>query len=70
MSLRSLPSRHPEAAGEIRRRLFEGGGEELKLSRRYLIIVNGRYYAHLPGGLDYRLREGDVIAIFPPLGGG
>jgi MoaD family protein len=36
----------------------------------YQILVNSRHYRFLPGRLDTRLSEGDVVAIIPPVAGG
>jgi MoaD family protein len=34
------------------------------------VLVNGRHYSHMPDRLGTFLREGDDVAIFPPLAGG
>ncbi len=34
------------------------------------ILLNGRHVVHLPKGLDTELKEGDEIALFPPVAGG
>jgi sulfur-carrier protein len=34
------------------------------------ILLNGRHIVHLPEGLDTELKEGDEIALFPPVAGG
>ncbi|MCK5724569.1 MAG: MoaD family protein [Gammaproteobacteria bacterium] len=34
------------------------------------ILLNGRHIVHLPKGLDTELKEGDEIALFPPVAGG
>jgi molybdopterin synthase sulfur carrier subunit len=39
-------------------------------ARRLVILVNGRHTSHLPDGLDTVLRDGDQVAIFPPVAGG
>ena len=37
---------------------------------RIVILVNGRHYRGLTGGLDSELSQGDEVAIFPPVAGG
>ena len=34
------------------------------------VLVNGRHYSHLPDNLDTTLKDGDEVAIFPPMAGG
>jgi len=34
------------------------------------ILLNGRHIGHLPKGLDTELKEGDEVALFPPVAGG
>lgn len=40
-------------------------GLDLKLSEMGIVMVNG---AHVP--VDYQLKEGDTLALFPLVGGG
>jgi len=40
------------------------------LSGNTKVLVNGRHYSTLPEKLDTRLKEGDEVALFPPLAGG
>jgi molybdopterin converting factor small subunit len=40
------------------------------IDARTIILVNGRHALHLPDRLDTLLKDGDEIAIFPPLAGG
>jgi len=56
-----LPSRHLGLKGFLEEAISRG---------RFLLVVNGNSHASLSNGLNYELRDGDVISIFPPLGGG
>jgi MoaD family protein len=40
------------------------------LSQHVSVLVNGRHCSHLPDKLDTQLKDGDEVAIFPPLAGG
>lgn len=68
--LRHLPERYPRARKRILELLLGPNPGEHGLSGRYLILVNGKSHNLLPGQLDYELKDGDVITMFPPLGGG
>ena len=37
---------------------------------RLVILINGRSMSRLADGLDTVLRDGDRVAIFPPMAGG
>jgi molybdopterin converting factor small subunit len=37
---------------------------------RTIILINGRHHLHLPDQLDTIIKDGDEVAIFPPLAGG
>jgi len=50
----------------LEKHLFD---EQGKLSASYQILINGINIGTLEG-LETRLREGDTIAILPPIGGG
>lgn len=68
-TLRSLLQELGEQLGEeFRQAIFEP--ETGQLLDHIAVMVNGRHYAHLPGGLDSELKDGDAIAIFPPVAGG
>jgi len=41
-----------------------------KLCGRIVVLLNGMHYRHLPESLNTILKDGDQIAIFPPLAGG
>jgi MoaD family protein len=62
--------------GEIARQSGEDLAQAIKdldaqgTERRLVILVNGRHISHLPDRLDTRLKEGDQVAIFPPVAGG
>ena len=49
--------------------IWQGKGERRTLMTGTLILVNGRHVYHLQG-LDTKLKDSDVISIFPPSGGG
>jgi molybdopterin synthase sulfur carrier subunit len=34
------------------------------------ILLNGRHIVHLPKGMETELKEGDEVALFPPVAGG
>lgn len=40
------------------------------LSQHISVLINGRQYTHLPDKLNTQLKDGDEVAIFPPLAGG
>ena len=41
-----------------------------ELVRHVMLLVNGFNYLYLPDMLDTPLKDGDVIALFPPIAGG
>jgi len=47
--------------------LYESGSK--KLRETVNVLVNGRGI-NLLSGLDTKLKDGDVVAIFPPVSGG
>lgn len=41
-----------------------------KLGDHVAVIINGRSYTNLPHELETELKDGDEVAIFPPMAGG
>jgi MoaD family protein len=77
--LKHIPKRHWKVSAKWKERIFEMDRGEIKfdkhgtpvLSEYYLILINGRYFNSISKmGLKYQLKDGDVIAILPPVGGG
>jgi MoaD family protein len=40
------------------------------LREHVMLILNGRSYQNLADGLENELKDGDEVAIFPPIAGG
>lgn len=57
----TLFSAHPA----LRERIMEND----RIKDFYKVFVNGRDIYHL-GGLETQLKDGDVVAVFPPVAGG
>lgn len=80
--LKHIPERHPKASRKWKERIFEMKRNKIKLDKDgtpllgyYLILINGTSYRLISEngkrpGLRYKLKDGDDIAIFPPVGGG
>ena len=60
-----LSKRHGETFKDL---ILDSKTKEIR--RDILILLNGRHVIHLPNGLDTELKEGDEIALFPPIAGG
>jgi len=67
ITLRELLLKLPPAGG-LREALQRAEGGHL--GGELVVLVNGQHHSHLPGRLDARLKDGDEVAIFPPLAGG
>ena len=67
ITLRELLLRLPPGSGlgEALQRA-EGG----QVGPGLVLLVNGQHHSHLPKRLDTLLRDGDEVAVFPPLAGG
>ncbi|MEM1515194.1 MAG: MoaD family protein [Thermoproteota archaeon] len=71
--LKYIPERHTDAANEWKKTIFAinageatvNGDRDPMLRHNYLILVNGRTCE-----ITYKLRDGDEVAVLPPVGGG
>lgn len=81
--LKRIPERHQNASRIWKERIFETERDGIKFDKDgtpslkgyYLILVNGRPCRLISEdgrhpGLRYKLKDGDDIAILPPVGGG
>ncbi|MEM1673704.1 MAG: MoaD/ThiS family protein [Candidatus Bathyarchaeia archaeon] len=66
--MKHIPSRHGNIAGKWMRTMFQAedrGREGIVVRSNYQIYVNG-----ISCSMAYRLKDGDEVAILPPVGGG
>ena len=81
--LKLVPERHRNASRRWKERIFETERDRIKFDKDgtpclrgyHLILINGRSYRSISEdgrhlGLRYKLKDGDEIAILPPVGGG
>ncbi|UCE29405.1 MAG: MoaD/ThiS family protein [Candidatus Bathyarchaeota archaeon] len=80
--LKHVPTRHSNVSKSWKEWIFETDGHEIKFDKDgvpvlsyYLVLVNGKSYRSISEdgripGLRYKLKDGDEIAILPPVGGG
>ena len=64
-----------DALAFLRKDLGGPFGEEAyndagELREHIIVLLNGVHCRHLPDGLGTLLKDGDQVAIFPPLAGG
>jgi len=80
--LQYIPGRHSNVSKSWKEWIFETEKHEVKFDKDgtpvlsyYLILVNGRSYNSISEdercpGLRYKLKDGDEVAVLPPVGGG
>jgi MoaD family protein len=80
--LEHIPERHLNISKSWKDMIFETERDKIKFDKDgtpvlsyYLVLINGRSHRWVSQdrrrpGLRYKLKEGDVIAILPPVGGG
>jgi molybdopterin synthase sulfur carrier subunit len=57
-----------EFGGDFEHMVF--APESQDLNQHIIVLVNGRHVSHLPDGLSTELKDGDEVALFPPIAGG
>lgn len=78
-----IPERHANASSRWKEQIFQTEKGKITLDKNgipslkgyYLILINGRSYRSISEdgrrrGLRYKLKDGDEIALLPPVGGG
>jgi sulfur-carrier protein len=53
---------------ELTEQIYHSEAEEP--ASHLIVLVNGRNYLSMPDRLETRMKDGDEIALFPPLAGG
>ena len=69
ISVRELLGQLSQALGDESVQIDPGPAGE-GTDRHLIVLVNGRHSSHLPDGLDTKLKDGDEVALFPPVAGG
>ncbi|MEN8245299.1 MAG: MoaD family protein [Thermodesulfobacteriota bacterium] len=57
-----------EFGGELKNQVFDPKTQ--KISDMLKVLINGRHYTTLSGKLETPLKDGDEVALFPPVAGG
>ena len=81
--LENIAERHPKSSSQWKEHIFQTEKGKItfdkdgapSLKGYYLILINGRSYRSIfedgrQADLRYKLKDGDEIAILPPVGGG
>lgn len=81
--LKDIAKRHPKSSSQWKEHIFQTEKGKITFDKNgfpslkgyYLILINGRSYHSISEdgrqvGLRYELKDGDEIAVLPPVGGG